>query len=191
MVKSSYRLELESLEERLVLDTSILMPTGPSTALVASAGLASVSTLGAEQILRWNNLALQAIVSNRTAPPLAARQLAILSIAMYDAANTVKPIGTNYLLGKTSYRLANIDVAVGTAAFRVLSVLFPNQKALFKAELQLTMSQVKSHAGKMYGQVSPSIGNHVRDLGDDRAAAGADVRGVELLVEVRPDRPLP
>ncbi|MFO0812859.1 MAG: phosphatase PAP2 family protein [Gemmatales bacterium] len=153
MVKSSFRLELESLEDRLVLDSSILKPTGSSTALVASAGLASVSTLGAEQILRWNNLALQAIVTNRTAPPLAARQLAILSIAMYDAANTVKPVGTNYLLGKTSYRLANIDVAVGTAAFRVLSVLFPGQKALFKAELQLTMSQVKSPAGKMYGQV--------------------------------------
>lgn len=153
MKKTSYVLSFDALEERLVLDASALTPPVSSTALVADVSLVSAAPLGAEQILRWNNLALQAIATNRTAPPLAARQLAILSIAMYDAANTVKPDGSNYLLGKTRFKLADIDMAVGSAAYRVLTVLFPSQAALFKAEYLNTTSQIKNLAGKMYGQV--------------------------------------
>jgi membrane-associated phospholipid phosphatase len=153
MKKSSFVLSFDALEERLVLNSSVLTPPLSSVALVSTANIVSPNALGAEQVLRWNNLALQAIATNRTAPPLAARQLAILSIAMYDAANTVKPEGTNYLLGKTRFKHANIDMAVGAAAYRVLTVLFPSQTALFKAEYLNTTSQIKNLAGKMYGQV--------------------------------------
>lgn len=146
-------LSLDSLEERLVLDGGLLIPPAPAIAQVAFASVTSVSTLGSEQVLRWNTLALNAIATNRTAPPLAARQLAILSVAMYDAANSVTREGTNYLVPGRAPARTNVDVAVGVAANRVLSVLFPNQKDWFKAELQQTMSQVPKGIGRVYGQI--------------------------------------
>ena len=43
----------------------------------------------ADPIQLWNEAALQSIRAEKTPPPIAARQLAILHIAMFDAANAV------------------------------------------------------------------------------------------------------
>lgn len=148
-------LSLDSLEERLVLDGGMLLAPSSSTAQYAMLEVAgSSNTLGAEQVLRWNTLALNAIATNRTAPPLAARQLAILSVAMYDAANSITRQGANYypMPGRPPAK-TSVDVAVGVAANRVLSVLFPNQKALFKAELQNTLALAHKGMPRVYGQL--------------------------------------
>ncbi len=148
-------LSLDALEERLVLDGALLLAPASSTAQYAMLEVAgSSNTLGAEQVLRWNTLALNAIATNRTAPPLAARQLAILSVAMYDAANSITRQGTSYypMPGRPPAK-TSVDVAVGVAAYRVLSVLFPNQKALFNAELQNTFSLAPKGMPRVYGQL--------------------------------------
>ena len=54
-------------------------------------GAAAVSfSAKADIVTDWNTLALNAIRTNRTAPPIAARNLAILHIAIYDAVNGIK-----------------------------------------------------------------------------------------------------
>src|SRR5688572_19785313 len=40
-------------------------------------------------ILRWNNTLLETIKAEKTPPPLAARNLAVMHVAMYDAVNGV------------------------------------------------------------------------------------------------------
>src|SRR5687767_1038232 len=40
-------------------------------------------------VLQWNEVALQAIRADKTPPPLAARNLAIVHLAIYDAVNSI------------------------------------------------------------------------------------------------------
>src|SRR5207244_9975665 len=42
-------------------------------------------------VLQWNEHALEAIRRDRTAPPVAARNLAVVHLAVYDAVNTIYP----------------------------------------------------------------------------------------------------
>src|SRR5262245_62016000 len=43
----------------------------------------------ADMVLRWNDVALSAIRADRTPPPMAARNLAIVHGAVYEAVNAV------------------------------------------------------------------------------------------------------
>lgn len=145
------RLQLESLEERVVLDAGLLSPVKLNTALTAPLSAATSSTLGAEQILRWNQLALQAIATEKMAPPLAARQLAIVSVTLYDTANGITGQGKNFFITGRGPSMANLDAAVNTAASRVLSSLFPNQKSLFQQQYNLNKAQLPKGVSILIG----------------------------------------
>ncbi len=93
-------------------------------------------TLQAEDniVLIWNQTTLNFIQTNKTPPPIAARALAIVHTAIYDAwaAYDNKAIGTRR--GETLRRPflerteANKLQAISFAAFRTLLDLFPNQQ---------------------------------------------------------------
>src|SRR5262245_27261451 len=51
------------------------------------------AAVNADVVIDWNSIALDAIKANRTSPPEAARYLAILHVAIFDACNG---IGQNY-----------------------------------------------------------------------------------------------
>ena len=46
--------------------------------------------LASDMVLRWNEVLLEAIRVDRTAPPLAARDMAIVHVAIYDAVNAIE-----------------------------------------------------------------------------------------------------
>ena len=50
-------------------------------------------------VLQWNSVALDAIRADRTPPPLAARNLAMMHIAIADAVNGIVPSFASYLPG--------------------------------------------------------------------------------------------
>src|SRR5256885_13117571 len=87
--------------------------------------------------IQWDNAALQAIRVTKPGPPIAARALAIVHTAMYDAwaAYDDQAVGTR--LGGSLRRppvertLANKDEAVSFAAYRALVDLFPTQTPAF------------------------------------------------------------
>src|SRR5215217_325272 len=94
-----------------------------------------------DSILFWNEVALEANrVSHtngkreQTGPPLSARALAIVHLAMYDAfAGASGTAGlTAYLPGLPPAGAgASADAAVAAAAHATLSKLFPSQKPFF------------------------------------------------------------
>src|SRR5690349_18528750 len=49
-----------------------------------------------DQVIVWNEAALEAIKKDRTPPPLAARNLAMVHVAVYDAVNSVQPLCRPY-----------------------------------------------------------------------------------------------
>ncbi|MBA2368958.1 MAG: phosphoesterase [Candidatus Protochlamydia sp.] len=84
-------------------------------------------------VLQWNQAALNAIIKAKTSPPVAARALAIVHTAIFDAwaAYDCKAIGTRFegLLRRPSeeFNDLNKSKAVSFAAYRTLLDLFPEQ----------------------------------------------------------------
>jgi hypothetical protein len=114
-----------------------------SALVAASALLFSAVTPALAQsptvVVQWNNAILNAIVATSTPPTVAARALAIVHTAMYDAWAVYDPvaIGTQ----PTSPRQANGSQddktqAISYAAYETLLDLFPTQKAAFDAVMQ-------------------------------------------------------
>ena len=97
---------------------------------------ASVAALAmpvrAEMTIDWNNQALNAIQSNSVEAPEAARDLAMLSTAMYEAINGIDGGFTSYLPGDTGGPVgADQTAAAAAAANTILEALYPAMGSSF------------------------------------------------------------
>lgn len=97
---------------------------------------------GPNAAIRWNRAALRAIRTERTPPPLAARNLAILHVAMYDAVNAVRPTHRFFRFPTTVRGPVSAECAASIAAHRVLAELYPNRMDEFDHALDECMELV-------------------------------------------------
>jgi vanadium chloroperoxidase len=112
-----------------------------------------------DPILLWNEIALEANRVSHTngqgeqaGPPLSARALAIVHLAMYDAYAGVDTAASlpHYLPGLPAPGGgATVNAAVAAAAYTTLSALFPSQQAFFDAIF--AGSGNKANAGHAFG----------------------------------------
>ena len=86
-------------------------------------------------VLQWNDTALRTIKEERTPPPMAARNLAILHAAIYDAVNAIDRMHTAYHVEAAAAPGASMEAAASGAAHRVLTQLYPKQAKRFDAVL--------------------------------------------------------
>ncbi len=105
--------------------------------------------MAVDSILSWNSVMLQANANDHAlahpeegGPVLTGRAFAIVSVAMYDAYNSVKHIGTPFLITAPTVGSTNEDAAVAQAAHDTLVALFPSQQALFDRSLSSFMRLV-------------------------------------------------
>ncbi len=80
-----------------------------------------------DAVLLWNEAALQAIQEDRTPAPMAARNLAIVHAAVYDAVNAIDRTHTVYHVEADAPPGASMEAAAVGAAHRVLTRLYPKQ----------------------------------------------------------------
>src|SRR5688572_33364283 len=104
-----------------------------SRAALAAALFSSSFAARADVVTEWNSAALDAIRVARTAPPPAARNLAILHVAIYDAVNGIRQTHQPYFVSEKAPGAASIEAAASAAARRVLVSLYPAQSATFDA----------------------------------------------------------
>jgi len=118
-----------------------------------------------DPILYWNDVSLEANrVSHsngrgeQTGPPLSARALAIVHLAMYDAFAGASGNPANlpaYLPGLSPAPPgASVSAAVAGAAHTTLADLFPSQRGFFdarRASAKLTGTPAQQAAGTSYG----------------------------------------
>ena len=98
----------------------------------------------------WNDIALRAIQLDVTDPPVATRNLALVSLAQYDTLAAIE--GTPaYLVQQSVSGAANAQAAVATAAHRILSLIYPAQKAVFDAALVTALAAVADGSAKDTG----------------------------------------
>jgi hypothetical protein len=141
-----------------------------TTGLAATTGLTMVR---GDVLIDWNTTALNAVRTGKTNPPLAARNLAMVQLAVYDAVNSLDPRSQSYGgIQVKAERGASEAAAVAGAADEVLRALYPAQAASFDATLVESLAAVPSRSARIRGEaVGRQVGDAILAL---RAHDGSD-----------------
>ena len=89
------------------------------------------SATRAGEVLEWNLMALQAIESSGQSAPEAARSLAMVHAAIYDAVNGIDGGFQSYYVSGAAPTGASMEVAAASAARTLLTQLFPSMTTTF------------------------------------------------------------
>jgi hypothetical protein len=122
-----------------------------------------------DAVLGWNKAALEAIKTEKTNPPIATRNLAILEAAVFDAVNGLAAVYNSYKVNNGTDAGASIEAAASQAAYRVLTELYPNQKATFDGILNGFLQDLPAgefvDKGLAYGQAvaEATLANRAND----------------------------
>lgn len=106
------------------MNTKVLAFVAVAVALVAQ-------IVRADVVIDWNEAALETIRARNTPPPVAARNLAILHVAVYDAVNGIRRTHESYLVRDRAPARASVQSAASTAARVALVALYPGDQATF------------------------------------------------------------
>ena len=133
--------------------------------------LATAYLAHSDVVTDWNETVLLAIKSERTAPPKAARALAMMHVAIYDTVNGITQTREPYFVRDKADEGASPEAAASVAARLVLLRLFPAQQAAFDATYNKVLRTVPAGDGK---RASIDWGEHVaQTLLADRAKDGS------------------
>ncbi len=151
--------------------TDVALDIGNNSLTVQALDLAGNSSLFTAQIDRvtetssdvvidWNATLLNAIRTDKTNPPLASRNMAIVHAAIFDAVNGITGDYNPYHVTETGPAGASAEAAAASAAHRVLVSLYPSQKPSFDQALTASLAQVTEGVAKTAGV---SYGERVGD----------------------------
>lgn len=138
--------------------------TAPSTTAAAPAPVPAVNQ-PAELVRHWNSMALDAtgldhtpVAPNETrtfgeqlGPTRASRAMAIIHIAMFDAANSIAGGYESYTHIPPAKRGASMEAAIMQAAHDAMAAVYPSQKPTFDTELANELSNIPNSKAKNEG----------------------------------------
>lgn len=98
--------------------------------------------------VRWNTLARELVVLDRTSPPVAGRAYTYLSVAQYAAALSARGIRPDAIPSLASLRDAESPsrAAIATASARVLGALFPSHGVRIEHALAADLSALRGQS---------------------------------------------
>lgn len=105
----------------------------------------------ADTVLEWNTQLLQTIKATSTPPPVASRAMAMVSIAVYDAVNSIEQTHRPYHFFTASSPTTSRDAAAAQAAHDVLVGLFPSRTIALDAALTATLQAIPDSPDKSAG----------------------------------------
>ena len=152
-----------------------------SRVFLCAAVLSFAIGVRADVVIDWNNAALAAIKVDRTPPPKAARALAILHVAIYDAVNGITLTHEPYFVKGKAPGIGSVEAAASAAAHRVLIALFPARQTQFD----------ELHTSILGGVAEGPSKRAAIDWGESVAEAILDFRGGDLSDAVVPYAPTP
>jgi hypothetical protein len=121
---------------------------GCLAAVAVSACAAQAAAQSLDTVVRWNRIMLDAVVTPGANPPtvFVHRPMAIVSIAMFDAANSFDRIYRPYATLVNPAPGASRDAAVAQAAHDTLVALLPTLKATFDTALTASLAGIPDAA---------------------------------------------
>jgi hypothetical protein len=108
-------------------------------------------TAHADVVLDWNEVALDAIRTDRTNPPRATRNLAIVHTSVFDAVNGILGGFDPYAVTTAAPAGASAEAAAAAAAHRALVAVYPAQQAAFDAALATSLAAIPDGVAKADG----------------------------------------
>ena len=101
-------------------------------------------------VLQWNRVLGQTLEIPDAHPPtiLPVRSFAMMHLAMFDAVNSIDGSYKPYLTDVPGTKNASIEAAAAQAAHDVLAGLYPNQRAMFDAELADSLAGIASNRAR-------------------------------------------
>jgi len=114
-------------------------------------GLSMPCLAGTDMVIDWNNAALHAIRTGRTNPPVATRGLAMMHVAIYDSVNAIDRAHEPYFVDANPPAGTSREAACASAAYRVLTHLYPAQVDYFDFVLYESLKKVPDSQSKIDG----------------------------------------
>jgi hypothetical protein len=121
------------------------------SAAVLGLFLAASGLTAADPVLLWNEATLDAIRAERTPPPVAARNLAMVHVAVYDAFQAAQPTHAPFRFRAAPAPGASAEAAAAVAAHRILSALYPRRAAACDVALDRSLEAIPDGEGKAAG----------------------------------------
>ncbi len=113
----------------------------------------SLTITRGDVVIDWNVTALNAIRTAKSNPPLAARNLAVMHLAVFSAVNAFDPRYAAYEgIQARAPRGGSMSAAAAGAAHEVLSRLYPALAATFDATLAECLATIPNVAGRNRGE---------------------------------------
>lgn len=126
-------------------------PKGMLTASIVAMTLASAPAAVADIVLDWNEVALARASAARQLPPDAARTMAIVHVAMFDAINAVERRYRPYSYDGPPATVAAPDAAAVAAAHATLSRLFPTEAQALDVAYATSLAGIAESPAKAAG----------------------------------------
>src|SRR5262245_45492334 len=104
-----------------------------------------------DAVIFWDRALLDAIRTDKTPPPQAARAMAMVSLAVYNAVEAIEHKHPMYKIRASAPPGTSESAAASTAAFVVLESLFPAQQATFQAKLRQSLRGTPGGAARING----------------------------------------
>jgi hypothetical protein len=143
-------------------------------------------------VVQWNDAALAAVKAERTPPPVAARNLAVVHVAVFDAVATLGGEYRAFYANPNPPAGADPDAAAAVAAHRALAGLYPCRIDEFDAVLDATLDHIPEGPAKTRGiQHGQAVAEQVLKwrAGDAKTAAKHSYRYTEEPGRWRPTPP--
>src|SRR5580658_8907226 len=106
-------------------------------------GMAATGIAAADEISDWNQMLLQALLTNPVTPaPLAMRPAAIVEAAVFDAVNGIDRRYMPIYVPPAAPPGTSARAAAVEAAYTALVSLYPNQKATFDQQLTASLAAI-------------------------------------------------
>jgi len=120
-------------------------------AFLASATLMHAPAAFADVVLDWSEIGLARSMAAKQLPPDAARTMAIMHVAMFDAVNAIESRYRSYAYQGARRIGASPDAAAVAAAHAILAQLFPDQAQGLDAAQAASLSRIPEGEAKAVG----------------------------------------
>lgn len=140
-------------------------PLRRAAVIVAVAGLAAMAVPAlaraqqVDTVIRWNQVMATALVvpGAHSSTVFVTRPLAMVNLAMFDAANSFERRYHSYVTAVTPASGASPDAAVSQAAHDVLVALMPSQRPAFDAALESVLAGLPAQAARDGAAVGAAV----------------------------------
>jgi hypothetical protein len=112
-------------------------------------GLASAAS--ADVITDWNEKVVNASLAAQQPPPVQARNIAMVHLAMFDALDSIEPRYTPYRMQLQVPNTTSREAAASAAAHYLMVRLYPDKAKDFDAALQAAVASVQDRDAKTQG----------------------------------------